>query len=48
MSMRAWSIITVIVFLALNLWLMGGGHSGRGQDSYEYQTDDTAYAEESP
>lgn len=47
MSMRTAGIITVIVVIALNLWLMGGGHSGRGQDYYEYQ-DDTSYANESP
>ena len=47
MSMRSVGIITVIVVVALNLWLMGGGHSGRGQDYYEEQ-DDTSYAYESP
>jgi hypothetical protein len=48
MNMRTLGVITVIALIVLNLWLMGGGHSGRGQDYYEYQTDDTAYADESP
>lgn len=47
MKMRTAMILTVIIVVALNLWLMGGGHSGRGQDYYEYQ-DDTSYADESP
>lgn len=43
---NALAAVIVIVIILLNLWLMGGGHSGRGQDYYEEQTDSTAYADE--
>lgn len=48
MKQRTAEVLIVIVIILANLWLMGGGNSGRGQDYYEYQTDNTAYADESP
>lgn len=46
MKQRTAEVLIVIAIILLNLWLMGGGHGGRGQDYYEYQTDDTAYADD--
>lgn len=40
-SQRTGEIIIVVIIVLLNIWIYtsGGGHSGRGQDYYESQTD---------
>jgi len=38
MKQRTAEVLIVIAFILLSLWLMGG-NGGRGQDYYEYQTD---------
>jgi len=44
MKQRTAEILIVIAVVLINLWLMGSG-GGRGQDYYEYQTDETVYAD---
>lgn len=41
MSQKTGNTIIIVIVILLNLWLLSGGHSGRGQDYIEAQNNNT-------